>query len=148
MPEDLTLAFRGSGGPPANLASMVKQAIVFEDNHLVDFYFVRGPRLAAVGIPDSARNLRPETVADPSSIRIINDSAKDILAIEYVAGAGSSDVGPTVNRDEVNVRLPDGSTLRAQILTDADELIVGILIFSAREMTGPDVVDNYPSFLN
>src|SRR5688572_23307573 len=98
MVGDFTLAFRSSGGPPANLASMVKQPIVFGDGHLADFYFVRGPRLAAVGIPDSARYLRPETVSDPSSIRIISDSASDILCIEYVAGAGSSD-GPTVNRD-------------------------------------------------
>jgi hypothetical protein len=146
MADDFTLAFRSSGGAPANLASMVKQPIVFGDDHLADFYFVRGPRLAAVGIPDSGRYLRPETVSDPSSIRIISDSARDILCIEYVAGAGSSD-GPTVNRDAVNVRLPNGSTLRANILTDADDLVVGVLIFSASEMTGPDISD-YPAFLN
>jgi hypothetical protein len=146
MADDFTLVFKVPGGTPTDLASMVKQPIIFGDDHLADFYFVRGPRLAAVGIPDSGRYLRPETVSDPSSIRIISDSARDILAIEYVAGASSSD-GPTVNRDAVNVGLPNGSTLRANILTDADERIVGVLIFSASEMTGPDVSD-YPSFLN
>lgn len=147
MADDFTLVFKVPGGTPTNLASMVKQPIVFDDDHLADFYFVRGPRLAAVGIPDAGRRLRPETLSDPSNIRIINDAAKDILCIEYVPGAGSLDDGPTVNRDDVNLRLPTGNTLKAQIRTDADERVVGVLIFSASEMTGPDV-GNYPSFLN
>ena len=147
MADDFTLAFRSPGGAPANLASMVKARITDGDDHLLDFYLVRGPRFAAVGIPDAGRRLRPETLSDPSTIRIISDAAKDILCIEYVPGAGTSDDGPTVNRDEVNHRLPTGHTLRAHILTDADERIVGVLVFSASEMVGPDV-SSYPSFLN
>ena len=88
------------------------------------------------------RRSATEAASASSAIR-----RKDILCIEYVAGAISSDDGPTVNRDAVNVVLPNGQTLKANILTDADELIVGVLIYSASEMTGPDISD-YPAFLN
>ncbi|MFQ1000472.1 hypothetical protein [Modestobacter sp. SSW1-42] len=146
MADDFTLVFRGAGEPSQDPASMVKQPIIFGDEHVADFYFVRGPRLAAVGFPDPGRYLHPETVTDPSSIRIFIDSARDILCVEFVAGAGSAD-GPTANRDAVNIELPNGSTLRANILTGADDLVVGFLVYSASEMTGLGVND-YPAFLN